>query len=134
MALLVYSPKCKYSMDTVSFIKANPSLIQVVRFWNVTTDGLPSQKITRVPTIVTNGGEMIVGADIKAWLQNLIPCEFENFEGWGPAAGSNFDGTEAPSNMFSIDQYGVSLQPQLTPELEEKIGRSVSDAYQNFPK
>jgi len=30
---------------------------------------------------------------------------------------------------FSIDKYGESLQPSMTPELQERITRDVKDAY-----
>jgi hypothetical protein len=30
--------------------------------------------------------------------------------------------------MFDLDRYGESLQPELTPELELRISRSVNDA------
>ena len=32
-------------------------------------------------------------------------------------------------NMFSLDNYGQSLQPIMTPELEAKIKQNVTDAY-----
>jgi hypothetical protein len=132
MALLVFSDKCSHSLDVISFIRSHPALIQIVRFHNVNTHGVPSKKIVRVPTLVTNDGQMLVGAEVKTWLTNTIPCEFENFESTGPST-SNFDGSEeASGSMFGLDRYGETLQPILTPELEEKIGRNVSEAYQSF--
>ncbi len=133
MALLVFSEKCKYSLDVIALIQSQPALIQIVRFHNVTTLGTPSKQITRVPTLVTNDGNLLVGAEVKAWLTNMIPCEFENYDSRGPAT-SNFDGTDEPNGFFGLEQYGEGLQPTMTPELEEKIGRSVTDAYQNFTK
>jgi hypothetical protein len=41
---------------------------------------------------------------------------------------TTFDG-ESNSDIFSLDDYGRALQPAMTPELEEKISRDVSQAY-----
>lgn len=128
MALLVYSDKCKYSQDIIAFIKTQPSLVEIVRFHNVTTAGVPSKKITRVPTLVTNEGKMCVGAEVKEWLVSMIPTEFES---WDCSSGlcQNLDGTDG-QGLFEFERYGETLQPVLTPELEAKISMSVNDAYQ----
>lgn len=128
MALLVYSDKCKWSQDIIVFIKSQPALLEIVRFHNVTTQGVPSKKITRVPTLVTNDGQMKVGAEVKTWLLSMIPCDFESWDESGKLC-TNLDGSEA-SGMFEIESYGASLQPMMTPELEQKINSSVMDAYQ----
>jgi len=132
MALLVYSDKCKWSMEIIAFIKTQPALIEIVRFHNVTTQGVPSKKITRVPTLVTNEGDMKVGADVKAWLTSMIPCDFDSWDGTGNLC-TNLDGTEN-TGLFSLDSYGSSLQPVVTPELEARISMSVTDAYQSYGK
>ena len=128
MALLVFSDKCKFSQDIIQFIRTQPSLIEIIRFHNVTTHGIPHKKITRVPTLVTNEGKMCVGAEVKAWLTSMIPTDFECWDSGGNLC-SNLDGSES-DGLFSLDSYGESLQPILTPELEEKINMSVTDAYQ----
>jgi hypothetical protein len=127
MALLVYSEKCKWSQEILLYIKTQPALLEIVRFWNVNTQGVPSNKITRVPTLVTNDGKMCVGKEVKAWLESMIPCDFECWESGGKCA--NLDGTEEP-DFFEVDRYGESLQPRITPELEARIGGDVQDAYQ----
>lgn len=127
MALLVYSEKCKWSQEILLYIKTQPALLEIVRFWNVNTQGIPSTKITRVPTLVTNDGKMCVGKEVKAWLESMVPCDFECWDSGG--ACSNLDGTDEPG-FFEIDRYGESLQPRLTPELEARIGGDVQDAYQ----
>jgi hypothetical protein len=126
MALLVYSDKCRWSQEILMYIKTQPALIEIVRFWNVNEQGIPSKKITRGPTLVTNDGKMLVGKEVQAWLESMVPCDFES---WDSGAGANLDGTENPG-MFEFDRYGESLQPRLTPELEAKIGGDVQDAYQ----
>jgi hypothetical protein len=128
MALLVYSDKCKWSADIIQFIKTQPALLEIVRFHNITTHGVPSKKITKVPTLVTNEGVMKVGGEVKTWLTSMIPSEFESWNS-APSFTSNLDGTDAPG-LFDLDRYGESLQPTLTPELEERIAMSVTDAYQ----
>lgn len=128
MALLVYSDKCKWSMDIIQYIKSQPSLIEIIRFHNITTSGVPSKRITKVPTLVTNDGNMMVGGEVKTWLQSMVPSEFESWES-SLNFTSNIDGTEAPT-LFELDKYGESLQPKLTPELEARIAMSVTDAFQ----
>lgn len=132
MALLVYSDKCKFSQEIIAFIRTQPALIEIIRFHNVTTSGVPSNKITRVPTLVTNEGKMCVGAEVKAWLTSMIPTDFESWDCTGGLC-TNLDGSEN-AGLFDLDKYGESLQPILTPELESKISMSVADAYQNQRK
>lgn len=127
MALLVYSENCKWSQEILMYIKTQPALLEIVRFWNVNTQGIPSNKITRVPTLVTNDGKMCVGKEVKSWLESMVPCDFES---WCSATGcSNLDGNDDPG-FFEVDRYGESLQPRITPELEARIGGDVQDAYQ----
>jgi hypothetical protein len=128
MALLVYSDKCKFSQEIIGFIKTQPALIEIVRFHNINTAGVPSKKITRVPTLVTNEGQMCVGAEVKAWLVSMIPTDFESWD-CGSNLCTNLDGSEN-AGLFDLDKYGESLQPILTPELEARINMSVTDAYQ----
>jgi hypothetical protein len=128
MALLVYSDKCKWSADTINFIKTQPALIEIVRFHNINTQGVPSKKITRVPTLVTNEGQMLVGQEVKNWLVSMIPNDFDSWDGTGNLC-SNLDGTENAC-LFDLDRYGESLQPAMTPELEEKIAMNVTEAMQ----
>ena len=115
------------SQEILLYIKTQPALLEIVRFWNVNTQGVPSAKITRVPTLVTNDGKMCVGKEVKAWLESMVPCDFECWDSGGIC--SNLDGSDEPG-FFEIDRYGESLQPRITPELEERIGGNVQDAYQ----
>jgi hypothetical protein len=125
MALLVYSDKCKFSGQIIEYIKTQPTLNEIIRYHNVSTLGVPSKKITMVPTLVTNEGVMKIGGDIKPWLESMIPFEFE---AWGADTGcSNIDGTEVPT-LFEFDNFGKQLQPEITPELEAKISTDITDA------
>jgi hypothetical protein len=109
------------------YIKTQPALLEIVRVWNINEQGIPSNKIKRVPTLVTNDGKLLVGKEVHAWLESMVPCDFES---WDSGVGSNLDGTDQPG-MFEFDRYGESLQPRLTPELEARIGGDVQDAFQN---
>lgn len=102
----------------------------MIRYHNVTTQGRPTTtKVTRVPTLLTSDGQVLVGAEVKNWLESMIPHEVEN---WGPSGimTASLDGDDGGPDMFTLDSYGVSMQPMLTQELKDKIGRSVQDAYQ----
>ena len=85
-------------------------------------------KISRVPTMLTKNGKLLVGNEIKNWLESLLPIKEVEMTGFGTCAMTTLEG-ESTDDMFGIDDYGISLQPPMTTELEEKISRSVSDAY-----
>jgi hypothetical protein len=69
---------------------------------------------------------MKVGAEVKNWLESMLPNDFESWDGVGNLC-SNLDGTENPG-MFELESYGSSLQPKMTPELEAKISMKIEDA------
>jgi hypothetical protein len=137
MALLLYSRKCKHSMEIIDFIQQNQQLRQIVRFHDVNSQGIPQQysnKITRVPTMLTQNGKFLVGAEIKQWLLSLLPNqEWDNHGFGGIKFASNLDGEE-DGGLFSLNNYGQSLQPALTPELQAKIDKGVSEAYKEYQK
>lgn len=130
MALLVFSDKCQYCLDVLMVVKENPTLGQMLRYHNVTTQGRPTTaKVTRVPTLVTTDGQMFVGAEVKNWLLSMIPAEIEMWDGSGVFCAT-LDGDEGGPDMFSLDAYGTSMQPMLTAELKEKISKDPKEAYQ----
>ena len=138
MSLLIYSPRCKHSMEVIEYINRQPQLKQLVGFHNVNTLGIPPayrNKIDRVPTMLTKNGKLLVGNEIKNWLNSLLPNnEWSHYE-FGAFGGSmtSLDGKDDDDdNAFSLDNYGVSLQPAMTKELEAKINRSVNEAYNNI--
>ena len=136
MSLLLYSPKCKHSMEVIEFIQSNAQLKQVVHYHNVTERGIPPQyrsKIQRVPTMLTTNGKILVGREIHNWLESLLPVkELENC-GFSTFNMTTLDG-ESSDQLFGLDEYGRSLQPAMTPELQAKISRSVTDAYTDIKK
>jgi hypothetical protein len=117
-------------MDVLSLVKEHPSLGQMLRFHNVTTQGRPkTEKVTRVPTLITSSGQILVGAEVKNWLESMIPQEIEMWDGAGVFCAT-LDGDEGGPDMFSLDAYGTSMQPMLTAELKEKINKDPKEAYQ----
>jgi hypothetical protein len=136
MSLLIFSPKCTHSIELVEYISKNNQLKQLVQFHNVNTMGIPAQyrtKITRVPTMLTKNGKILVGKEIQNWLESLLPVQELDMCGFGRCDMTTLDG-ESNSDIFTLDEYGRSLQPAMTAELEAKISRSVSDAYTDIKK
>ena len=130
MSLLVYSPRCKHSMEIIEYIGKQPQLKQMVHYHNVNTQGIPPayrNKINRVPTMLTKNGKVLVGAEIKNWLDSLLPNKEVSHWGFsGSCSMTNLEGGDGDGDIFSLDNYGQSLQPAITRELEEKINRDVS--------
>lgn len=129
MATLVYSEKCKYSLDIIQYIRDNPILGRIVGFHDIAR-GVP-KGIDRVPTLVTSQGNHILGGDIKLWLSKMIPQP--EVESIGPKISiAGFENTSdecCDRDMFDIDEYGRTLQPMITPDIESKINASVQDAF-----
>lgn len=132
MSVLIYSPRCKPSMELIDYISNQPQLKQLVRYHNVNTQGIPpayKNKITRVPTMLTKNGKILVGNEIKNWLESLLPnktVENSGIGGFCSGFMTDLEDNDNNSDIFSIDSYGTSLQPAMTRELEEKINRDVS--------
>ena len=136
MSLLIYSPKCSHSLDIIDYIKRRPQISQLVNYHNVNIQGIPPQyahKITRVPTLLTKNGKFLVGNEIKNWLESLLPNNDIGSCDFGMCSMTTLDG-EGNSDIFGLDDYGRSLQPPMTSELEEKINRDVSQTYSNSIK
>jgi hypothetical protein len=77
--------------------------------------------------MLTKNGKILVGTEIKNWLDSLLPNkEITNWGFGGGCSMSTLDGDENDSEIFSLESYGQSLQPAMTRELEEKISRDVS--------
>ena len=133
MALLLFSRKCKFSNDIINFIKENKPLHTVVSFHDVNVKGVPPElrtKVTSVPTMVTKDGNIMVGKEVKEWLTSMIPSEFTGAYSSSTVGMQDFaDPNANDGSMFSLDSYGASLKPPMTKELQEKIDKDVSDAY-----
>lgn len=130
--LLIYSPKCVHSKDIVQFILSKPELKQVVSFHDIHSMGIPQQfknKITSVPTLLTKNGKLLVGNEVKQFLFSLLPCDLSQCSIGGCGINSSCLDGETEDDLFILDNYGESLQPAMTQELQNKIQRNVSEAY-----
>ena len=134
MATLVYSDKCQYCAQVIRSIQENPALLHIVKFHNVMTQGVPSRQITRVPTIVTHDGKILVGTEVKAWIESMITHQdVEASMAFGPAATMlEGDNDEDVGDFFDLNNYGAELKPYMSKELEERINRKVQDAYSSY--
>ena len=136
MSLLIYSPQCNHSLDIINYIQKHENLKKIVSYHNINKLGVPPQfknKISRVPTMLTKNGKFLVGNEIKNWLESLLPVKELEMVGFGSCSMTTLDG-EGTNEMFGLDDYGTSLQPPMTAELEGKINRSVNDAYNSQSK
>lgn len=132
MALLIYSNRCSHSQEMLQFINKHAPLKQIVHLHDVNTMGIPAQyrqKITRVPTLLTKDGRFLVGNEAKSWMASILPeSVISSCDVYGRCTMTNLDGS-ADGDLFSLDNYGQSLQPPMTEELQKKIDASVSDAF-----
>ena len=134
-SLLIFSHKCKHSNSVLEFIKTNPQVAPLVKFHDVNKQGIPPQyknKITNVPTLLTSNGKFLVGSEVIQWFTSLLPNDIMNCDVMGSGLQlCSIDNEMSEDNLFNLDQYGQSLQPVMTPELEAKIKQNVTDAYSN---
>jgi hypothetical protein len=120
-------------MEVINLIQTTPSLKSLVKYHNVTKQGVPNKNVTRVPTIITQDNKLLVGGEVKQWLISMTPCTFSEYDGSGIGT-SNLDYSEGDLGLFSLDSYGASLKPNITPELQARIDASVTDLYASMPK
>ena len=129
MNVLIISKKCENCNALLSYINAK-NLSKIVRIHDVNISGVPSG-VQRVPTLVKTDGTVLIGGDVKAYLDQFIPSEVESHSN---KLGYSIDGDDDSGNMFSIQSYGSSLAPQMTKELEEKINMSVEEAMKTMKR
>ena len=133
--VLIFSPKCNHCREIISYIQGNKQLSSMIQYHNVNTQGIPQQyasQITRVPTMLTSDKKFLVGNEIKAWLVSLLPSEISQCSLGGCMGVSSIEGDEDDGNIFTLENYGQSLQPAMTPELQAKITKKVSDAFDSY--
>ena len=124
MHVLVLSLRSEHCVNLLEFIKNHEALMSVMKFHDVNKFGVPNG-VDRVPTLICPDGQIMVGSDIKEYLNGFIQSEPEAVTS---GHGFDIDGNE-PDGFFDVNQYGVSLAPKMTPELEKKISMSVQDAF-----
>ena len=134
MALLLFSTKCSHSMDIINFMNKEPQLKSIVRIHDIGINGIPTHlrgHVKSVPTLVTNKNQVLIGKEVRNWLESLIPpAEFVNcnLRSYGNCSMSEFgDGENNDTgDYFDLSDYGKSLQPAITPDLQEKISKKVT--------
>lgn len=131
--VLVFSEKCPYCVDVLSFIREHPVLIPMIKTHNINRQGVPDG-VKRVPMIITSSGERHTGIEVLRWLETMIPVNFEG--GWcSDCAAANFD--EPPDEIgdaFPLDAYGISLAPPMTKDLQRKVEKPINEAYAEIKK
>jgi len=140
MSLLIFSTRCQHSKSVIEFVQKHEQLQQIVHYHDVNVRGVPEQyrhKINRVPTMLTKNGKILVGNEIINWLRSLLPSEEVEGHGFGghfSMVGINGE-TIDDGSSFSLDRYGESIAPPMTPELEAKINKPVGNgvAYEQLP-
>lgn len=128
MNVLIYSLKSDYCVSLLSYIKEHEGLMAIVKLHDVNKSGVPNG-ISRVPSMVTKDGNVIIGGDIREYLEGFIASIPEGLD---CARGMCDLGGAEGSSFFDLDNYGTSLAPKMTPELEARISSDVQDAYQKL--
>lgn len=128
MNTLIYSERCSHCKELLEFIDSNNELQQVTRFHDVNRSGVP-RGVTRVPTLVKMDGTVLVGRDISEYFESII---VPTCEGASSNFGTTIDGSQTEEGIFSIDNYGASLAPRMTKDLEAKIKADVKSSFQTY--
>lgn len=136
--VLIYSPNCSKCSELIQYINSNAQFKALCKYHNINTQGIPpnyQNKIKFVPTMLTSNGKLLVGKEIKNWLTSLLPNEqITNLCLNGSCGLSNLDGSDENDSIFALDSYGQSLQPAMTPELQQRINGNVTDTYNNLKR
>lgn len=131
-ALLLYSKKCENCLNLLAIIQKNMKILQpLISFHDVNTRPIPPQiraKIKSVPTLITQDGRIMVGRETFEWVKSMLPQE--EVGGLGSTEGmQDLDDSSGGGDMFGLDSYGASLKPHVSKEVEERINKDVSAAY-----
>ena len=134
MALLLFSQRCQHSMKIIKYIQDNKPLHSMLTFHDVNKMGVPEEldgKINSVPVLITtNDKKILVGKEIMAWFDSVLPSDFVGMDdSFGGASLTDAD--EDGGDMFQLDSYGVALAPPVNGDMQKKIDMSVQDAYQS---
>ena len=76
--------------------------------------------------MLTKNGKILVGNEIKNWLESLLPAKDVDIVAWVGCTMTTLDSNDNDTDIFSLDNYGQSLQPAMTRDLEDKINRDVA--------
>jgi len=125
MSVLVFSDRCKHCVSIIQYVQQHPALQSMVKFHNI-DKGVP-KRVERVPTLVTSDGKMLVGGEVKAWLESMLPSSFTEYES-SCIGMSCLDNTDDDNGFFKLDMYGQSLKPTISRELEDRMNKSIDEA------
>lgn len=132
MALLFYSLRCNHCVKLLDIVDKEKSLQSVLSFHDVNQGPIPQQLVPyvkNVPTLFTKDNKVLTGKEIFDWVKSIIPPKEEELTGMSVSYGTGLDNNEGGGDMFDLDSYSVPLAPEITPELQAKIDKNVSDAY-----
>lgn len=132
MALLFYSLKCRHCTKLLNIVDKEKSLQSVLSFHDVNQGPIPPQLVPyvkSVPTLFTNDNKVLTGKEIFDWVKSIIPPKEEEFSGISVSYGTGLETNEGGGDMFDINNYSEPLAPEITPELQAKIDKNVSDAF-----
>jgi hypothetical protein len=120
VATLFVSEKCEACLAVVGFIRDHPILIPMIKPHDINRQGVPSG-LKRVPALLQDNGEVLIGKEVLRWLENMIPVKFEgNAREVGAYIDEVYDGV---GDSFALDSYGIQLAPPMTKDLENKISK-----------
>lgn len=131
-SVLVYSMKSQFCVELLNFINEHDILKTIIKFHDVNANGVPNG-ITRVPSLITNEGKIIIGGDIKTFLDGFLIADIEPVES-SSSRTFGLDGNEISGSWFDIERFGESLKPAITKDIEEKISASLEDALANLKR
>lgn len=126
--LLVTSNRCPHCKELVNMIGENSQIRSVIASHVIEINGLPNKnmQIERVPTIITASGKRFVGQECIKWIESLLPVDEIEYHDMGCLQGASLnDNEENGGSLFSLNDYGQSLQPPMTKELQDKISKKV---------
>lgn len=124
--------KSPYCVELLNFVNEHDILKTIIKFHDVNVNGVPNG-ITRVPSLITNEGKIIIGGDIKSFLDGFMIADIEPVES-SSSRTFGLDGNEMSGSWFDIERFGESLKPTITKDIEEKISASVEDALANLKR
>ena len=108
MNVLVYSLRSEYCVQLIDFIKGNDLHNSLVKFHDVNKSGVPNG-IQRVPSLITSDGKILIGGEIKDYLETFLSSEPN---GIGNGGGTyDLDGADG-DNFYSLDSFGETLAPK----------------------
>jgi hypothetical protein len=126
-AIMLYSPRCQHCHDVFKLLDQCPVKDQI-KYQNIHEEPIPEdyrKVLTHVPALITKDGRPLMGPEVKQWVLSMMPVEVESFN---HSTFASFDGN--PSNapgLFELESYGAPLAPPMTPELEAKINKKVTN-------